>query len=824
MSPTSSSITKYVFLLIGVVLTALLIATPSYALSSETIDIVDSSNVVTYTLNEPFTRFLVSLETKQQQTDLSFDYRSLSSTNQWSEWNSYSISLPNEHRIDDNYDAMSTPYILVSDPSTSLQLRSFDSQGIVAQIHLLDDSGQAPYSVAATGETYQINDVSIVSRAGWGCHDGDGGNDPNSDYYCDGPYWTPSYFPVSHIIVHHTATSNNATDWAAEVRAIWYYHSHVNDLDPNDEVQGWTDIGYNYLIDPNGVIYEGRYGGEGVTAGHAKLHNQGTVGISMLGTYTSQGVTDAARASLTKLTTTLATRYRIQLDEMAWDIGGAYVNRLSGHRDWNPTGCPGDGLYPLLTGDIRDATSYQTKLDTLRATKSDPCPTGYTLYDGSCHKYSLTAAWAGAALWTDELTIDIDSSILNSSYSEGTLVRTLTDGSTEQLVDLSFGWDSMASRADGRIYINDFTNDQVIEIATDNSTSTFAAAGDGPYDLEFDSNGNLLVTNLWSEDVTKITPAGSSSTLADVGSLPLSITIDSNDTAYVANNTGNSVTKISSDGSTVSTIDTTGLLPVEIVADGSNNVYTADELTSTITKISTSEAASRFAGINSHPNALAIDQLGNLYTSHEWANAISKVTPDGYVDNIYGTGNGPVDIGVGSDGTVYTANNGWSNLSKLTIEAESVPVTAPVSRFWSDQGQAHFYTASTAERDHVFLTYFREIWKYEDVGFYVHTNQPANSAPVYRFYSDAGQAHFYTISESERDYVLANYPEHWNHYEGVVFYAYKSDQGDTDPVHRFWSESKQVHFYTISESEKNYVIANYPSIWQYEGVAFYAFD
>ncbi len=45
----------------------------------------------------------------------------------------------------------------------------------------------------------------------------------------------------------------------------------------------------------------------------------------------------------------------------------------------------------------------------------------------------------------------------------------------------------------------------------------------------------------------------------------------------------------------------------------------------------------------------------------------------------------------------------------------------------------------------------------------------------------------------------------------------------TSPVYRFWSDSKQSHFYTISEVEKNYVVATWPNIWKYEGARFYAY-
>ena len=52
-----------------------------------------------------------------------------------------------------------------------------------------------------------------------------------------------AYYPVSHLIVHHTVSNNATTDWAANVRAIWTFHTFT---------RGWGDVGYNYLIDPNG--------------------------------------------------------------------------------------------------------------------------------------------------------------------------------------------------------------------------------------------------------------------------------------------------------------------------------------------------------------------------------------------------------------------------------------------------------------------------------------------------------------------------------------------------------------------------------------------
>src|SRR5437016_1926200 len=72
------------------------------------------------------------------------------------------------------------------------------------------------------------------------------------------------------------AGGNAATDWAAVVRSIWVLHVQGN---------GWNDIGYNYLIDPNGVLYEGRGGGDGVMGAHFSCVNSGTMGVALLGTF-----------------------------------------------------------------------------------------------------------------------------------------------------------------------------------------------------------------------------------------------------------------------------------------------------------------------------------------------------------------------------------------------------------------------------------------------------------------------------------------------------------------------------------------------------------
>ncbi len=162
------------------------------------------------------------------------------------------------------------------------------------------------------------------------------------------------YSPATHIVVHHTVSANDRTDWAAVVRAIWNYHTYTN---------GWGDIGYNYLIDRTGVIYEGHmnqdYLNLDVIGTHASAANVGSMGISLIGTFTTaeeynvydtppQVMLDAAanlmawKASQRNIDVYSASR----LVNMTWGLP-----HLMGHRDVYgglSTLCPGGNAYALL--------------------------------------------------------------------------------------------------------------------------------------------------------------------------------------------------------------------------------------------------------------------------------------------------------------------------------------------------------------------------------------------------------------------------------------------------------------------------------------------
>jgi hypothetical protein len=154
---------------------------------------------------------------------------------------------------------------------------------------------------AAATTSSGVVQPTVIPRSGWGA-------DESLRFDATGKeIWPPAFYPVQKVIVHHTATQNNDPDPAATIRSIYQYHAVT---------QGWGDIGYNFLIDEAGRVYEGRYSrqyapgesptgedlsGNGVTAAHTQGYNSGTVGIALLGTLTNQDATPAARSALENL-------------------------------------------------------------------------------------------------------------------------------------------------------------------------------------------------------------------------------------------------------------------------------------------------------------------------------------------------------------------------------------------------------------------------------------------------------------------------------------------------------------------------------------------
>ncbi|HEU4514646.1 MAG TPA: N-acetylmuramoyl-L-alanine amidase [Nocardioidaceae bacterium] len=225
-----------------------------------------------------------------------------------------------------------------------------------------------------------------MSRADWGADESISGWTRNGD--------NQVHSPAQVMTAHHTAGSNNPDqDYAATVRAIYSYHVKSN---------GWSDIGYLYLVDGQGTVYEGRSsghtsrsclydGGDGsdfahdpvtdevVTGAHVSRYNTGNIGIALLGCYepastTCTGDTQPPAAQVEGLAAELA----LLSERHAIDPEGTvrYVNpvngatkdvaTISGHRDYGSTQCPGGTLYsqlPAIRSDVASRTGGSPPAD-----------------------------------------------------------------------------------------------------------------------------------------------------------------------------------------------------------------------------------------------------------------------------------------------------------------------------------------------------------------------------------------------------------------------------------------------------------------------------
>lgn len=276
----------------------------------------------------------------------------------------------------------------------------------------------------------------IVSRADWGA-DESLSPDP-SEYNAD----------VKAVFVHHTAGSNDYTcaESASIVRAIYAYHTA-----PAPSGNGWNDIGYNFLVDKCGTIFEGRKGGvdQPVLGAHTYGWNRESAGIAVLGEYTSTGASNAALTSVAEIAAWKLGQYgvdpssTVQLKAGAtqknstgtsFTAGESYTfNRISGHRDGYATECPGDTLYG--------------QLPTIRAWAAGPVQglkvtslTGATL-SGSTYwtKGAITVKWStttpGALISKFELLVD------------GNVVTTAPGTATSVSTTLAAGSHKVAVRA-----------------------------------------------------------------------------------------------------------------------------------------------------------------------------------------------------------------------------------------------------------------------------------------------------------------------------------------------------------------------------------------
>lgn len=153
---------------------------------------------------------------------------------------------------------------------------------------------------------------SLVRRAGWQAA-------PPKEPYS--PH-SPVFFTIHHTQAHYPGTFK---DSVIEMQFIQDYHQHA---------KGWNDIGYHFLIDPAGNIFEGRP--IGVQGAHVLHHNTGNVGISIMGSYhppANDAFTELSRDAFVSVGRYVKNAYSVQ------------VSSFFAHRDLGDTDCPGDIIY-----------------------------------------------------------------------------------------------------------------------------------------------------------------------------------------------------------------------------------------------------------------------------------------------------------------------------------------------------------------------------------------------------------------------------------------------------------------------------------------------
>jgi flagellar hook assembly protein FlgD len=273
-------------------------------------------------------------------------FRTASLTGAWSGWNEAAVESEDAPDPDRGEVASRHGWKLGSPfwtgTATSIQYR-FDGRVSKLRAYFIwsdpiDQAALLPRPLVA-----RASQPNIIRRSEWGA---------DESIVRAAPYYASA---VRFAVVHHTAGTNSysASESAAIVRGIQRYHVLAN---------GWNDIGYNFLVDKYGQVFEGRAGGiaKNVVGAHAEGFNTGSTGVAVMGNYASQRIPAAARSALVRL---LAWRLDVahvnSLGKLTWTSGGnplypagtkVNLRAISGHRDTGSTSCPGGSLYAQLPG------------------------------------------------------------------------------------------------------------------------------------------------------------------------------------------------------------------------------------------------------------------------------------------------------------------------------------------------------------------------------------------------------------------------------------------------------------------------------------------
>ena len=249
----------------------------------------------------------------------------------------------------------------------------------------------------------------------------------------------PAYGQVQLAFVHHTVNANDYApeESAAIVLAITKFHRDTN---------GWNDLGYNFVVDQYGQIFEGRAGGidQAIVGAQAQGFNSVSTGVATLGTFTDVPLPEAAMESVARLIGWKLSLHGVPTAGLVTvtSAGGptnrfpagtpVTFERIAGHRDGNATSCPGDQLYAQLP-DLR-----------VRAGRYAGPVAGITLRAASTRlRGSRTAILSGSLRFPDASSpanapVDILYATGGGHFSPIAAARAAADGSFTTTVELPF--------------------------------------------------------------------------------------------------------------------------------------------------------------------------------------------------------------------------------------------------------------------------------------------------------------------------------------------------------------------------------------------------
>ena len=282
------------------------------------------------------------------------------------------------------------------------------------------------------------------------------------------------YRPVRRRPPHRGLNDYTQAQAPAVVRAIELYHVKGN---------GWNDIGYNFLVDRFGTVYEGRYGGidRNVIGAHALGFNRGSVGIAVIGTYVDTAPPAPAMDALARL---LAWRLDIAhvdpLSSVDVVSGGSerypagtnvVLRAVSGHRDTGLTECPGTAstrgsarsrrrrsrsacrrsTRPLVTGQLGGQVRFQATLSSSKPwTVAVTDATGAQVAGGSGTGAAVDWTWDASAVSAGDYSWQIAvAGATPASGALGSVATTVTTPATLALTSVTADPQTISPNGDG---------------------------------------------------------------------------------------------------------------------------------------------------------------------------------------------------------------------------------------------------------------------------------------------------------------------------------------------------------------------------------------